>query len=352
MIEQLYGVDHGYHHLLIPEGLKVHPSIELMSNLLALPAGTKVGIEYTPKFDRPYFVDGQRFFDPPTQRFYWQRLRAICREAEHKIIYLEDFSTYKEYVRKENEIINLTKKIKKKTPNEEKQKLLGSIYKLQVEAEYIHQVKRETAILNLIQKHQPTVVILGRGHTDYLMFNSSSRLDPKGIKVNSYQVETPDSPSGTLYFFDEDIRRGVSTKLNKNPTLESRHDANWERFFLERRLKAVTEGRVTNGTPNFIGTWNTYIPAQGLFEIYVEDANQFSGKIEDCLGTAVFRGNVDENQISFLKIYLPSDSLKEAFRGAIAYQGNRIGDFYKGEFEHVYSEDRRKKGGEFILQKA
>jgi hypothetical protein len=351
MIEQLYGIVHSGEHWLMSEDLKFSPSSRLISELLKLPPGTKVGIEYTPKFDRHFILNNEvKGFVPPAQRYYWQRIREICKEAGHKIIYLEDFPTYQEYAFKNLELINLMARFEQETSEEEKQKLSNSIYKLQVEKEYIHQVKRENAILALIQKHQPTVVILGRGHTDYLMFDQFNRLNSKGIKVDNYKIE---DTNGLEYYEFEHLKWPILTKLNENPPLETRRDFDLKRTLLERRLKAVTEGRITCGTPNFIGTWDNYIPARGLFELYIEKElpDRITGKIEDCLGTALFNGQINENQISFSKVYLPSDSSEEAYEGIIFYSGSLSGNSYKGDFEFVFPDGRKPKYGEFAIQK-
>jgi hypothetical protein len=80
-----------------------------------------------------------------------------------------------------------------------------------------------------------------------------------------------------------------------------------DEIFMERAYKAVKEGRVTDGNPNYIGTWELTQEPRGLFEVYleggVEEDGGIKGTIEDCFGTATFSGRIARGQISFTKIY-------------------------------------------------
>lgn len=350
MVDRLYGVVHSLEYSFLglqTDEAKTHPSGRLIAELLGRPPGTKVGIEYTPKFNRPFLVDGLKITIPPSQRFYWQTLRDICREKGHETIYLEDFHIYEEFTKKVLQGNILISKLEQDPPEKEKWKLQKNLYKLAVEADYIWTIKRELAFLKLIQKTQPEIVIMGRGHTEYLTQNLDE-LTKRDIRIENYQTETVNSPEPLFYEYNP--RRIIFATMDENPTPNP--TALIERKCLERRFKAVTEGRVTDGTPNFTGTWDTSIPAKGLFEIYTGRDGLFTGKIEDCFGTALFRGEINDQQIFFTKVYLPSDSSGEAFQGKILYRGNKTGDIYKGRFEFVYSESKKADGGEFILQKA
>ena len=62
-------------------------------------------------------------------------------------------------------------------------------------------------------------------------------------------------------------------------------------------------------TPDYIGTWNLVIPAQGLFEVYLDKKNGgMTGRIEDTLGTAIFTGVISKKTATFMKKYKPGES--------------------------------------------
>lgn len=349
MIESLIGAAHRHSRRvgIIDMGeSRVYPSPGLVKEILSYPSGTKVGLEYSPKFNRPFLIDKQKGAVLPEQRFYWQCLRNVCESAGHKIVYLENFPTYDEYLRKAIELDAVVRKLMQDSPEAEKRNLLPLAYKLQVEVGYTFIVKRESAILETIKTNKPSVVILGKNHTDYLTQNLQE-LASRNIIIKKYQTESID-PIDDLSDLHPRVRAAVA---QLDETVTPNPNVLIKRTCLERNYKAVTEGRVTEGTPNFIGTWDTSIPARGLFEIYCQrDGNTFMGTIEDCLGSAIFNGSLDENQVSFTKFYDPFCSSDEAFKNAISYHGTRIGNTYKGEFEFVHSESKRSPGGEFTLQ--
>lgn len=354
MIEQLYGVIHSTK--IWPIGfLRVEPSREIKSELLNLPTNTLVGIEHSPKFDKPFLLeDGSKGYITPPQRYYWNEIRQICKKAGHKIVYLEDFATFQEYNAKAVEFNKLMKELsedeKESSPNGVNIDIKNRAYKLQVECDYIFKVKREKAILSRIQKYQPSVVILGKGHTDYLMSNPSIRLNKNGIHIQKYQTEELQ-----LDFFDMDHPKyPIDTTLREGSSLEAMQQIELNRILLERSFKAVTEGCITNRTPDFIGTWDTDIPARGLFEIHLnkDENNRFTGIIQDSLGDAIFSGQIDEDQVSFTKIYFPDFSSEEAFHdGRVSYTGKRDGDLYKGYFEFVHNNGAIKEHRQFSLRK-
>ena len=76
--------------------------------------------------------------------------------------------------------------------------------------------------------------------------------------------------------------------------------------FLERQIKLVKEGRITDGTPDYVGTWDMD-PFEGYFEVYVQDTDgeNISGVIEDVNGSASFEGKVDESEVGKIKEGLP-----------------------------------------------
>jgi hypothetical protein len=346
MIENLFGVEHSAmtERFGINMGeVKVHPSIGLIKEILAYPPGTSVGLEYSPKFNRPHMVGDQKVSLPPEHRYYWQELRDVCRMAGHKVVYLEDFATYGGYIKRAIELDSLVRRLRQDNSKEEREEI-SRAYKLQVEVDYTFKVKRESAILETILAKKPKVVIMGKGHTEYLTQNLEE-LTNRGIVIGRYQTESIPHSDFFLDFAPSPRVSELDEAVTPNP------DVLIERECLKRSYKAVTEGRVTNGHADFIGTWDTYIPARGLFEINITESGSIcNGTIEDCLGSATFTGSFDEDKIHFIKTYDTSRSLDDAYKGDIFYRGAKTGNIYRGNFDVVLTDGKIHPGGEFTLQ--
>src|SRR3989344_6670721 len=105
MVDRLYGIEHGRSltvgDIVIPGSYTpVAPSRELMRDLLDLPKGISVGIEFAPQFQEPFDVDGLEVNAGFESSFYWRRIIRVCNMRKLNLVYLEDFDTYKKYVRK------------------------------------------------------------------------------------------------------------------------------------------------------------------------------------------------------------------------------------------------------------
>ena len=339
MVERLYGVQHGAEApwILTGEGgISASPSWELLFGLESLPQGTKVAIEYTPKFNRPFFVDGKRAFVPLSQRRYWQEIIKTCKTAHLDIVYLEDFPTFTEIVRREIQCGEVLGELQKAEPERELE-LRRTLYRLTVEAEYLNVIQREKTFLERIQATQPKVVIMGQRHTDFLIANGQE-FSSRGITVANYRKEALSLHPSFLFSEDRHVSGVLLEDSSPNPQIIV------ERTCLERQLRAVTEGRVTDGSPNFIGTWDVEIPARGLFEVYLESG--MSGRIEDCLGTATFVGEIGPERVDFIKGYHPEESSGAAYHDVINYSGRLVGQNYEGVYK-VGREPERK----FTLQR-
>lgn len=334
MIESLYGVQHGGEVFpIFTAGGEIFafPSWELLFDLESLPQGTKVAIEYTPKFNRPFFVDGIRAFVPLSQRRYWLEIIKTCKTAHLDLIYLEDFPTFTEIVRRKMQCGEVLGELQKAEPERELE-LRRTLYRLTVEEEYLSVSQREKTFLERIRATQPKVVIMGQGHTDFLIANGQE-FSSRGITVANYRKEVLPLPPSFLFSKDRNVSGVLLEDSSPNPQIIV------ERTCLERQLRAVTEGRVTDGSPNFIGTWDVEIPARGLFEVYLESG--MSGRIEDCLGTATFVGEIGPEIVDFTKSYHPEESSKTAYHDVINYSGRLVGQNYEGVYK-VGREPERK----------
>ena len=350
MLEQLYGIEHGkgleVAGIRISES-SVKPSRELLENLFSLPKGTKVGIEYTPDYTS-FQIDGISVNSSPTDDWYWKRIIRVCNTKGLDIVYLEDFPTYEKYARKLLESKALDLAIEQKWMKdrnffntEEGVELQNRFYIASVEADYIFIIEREEKILDRIAQAQPHTVILGKGHTNYLMQNLEE-LSNHGISVRKYyEEEVFIAPwSWNVEVPDDRARLKYNPKLNPD-FLNFRES-------LKRKYRAIAEGKILpDGRPSLVGSWDPSCYARGLFEMYVNEGN-FSGIIEDTLGTATFTGEITDEEVSFEKTYDRQKSGKEAFSDPIFYSGKRIGDHYEGTFQVPAD---RGKGRRFILRK-
>jgi len=350
MVERLYGVEHGISMQMagvrISESL-VAPSKGLLRDLLSQPQGTKVGIEFTPEFTSPFQIDEVEIKSSPSAYFYWRRIIRACQMRKLDIVYLEDFPTYKRFTRKLMEATAYDQilfqnflKDDSFLDNEKGKELERKKYIAEVEKDYIFVVEREEKILERIAQTQPNIVILGKGHTDYLIQNKKIPAS-MGISVDSYQTEDV-SPIPWHWERQQPFERAF---LRPEP----KPDANIlkERELIMRKYRALTDGKViVDGKPDFVGTWDLNCLPRGLFEMYVEGKN-FSGIIEDTLGTASFAGQIGEDGIMFAKNYDLNKSAQEASKHTIVYLGGRIGEQYEGTFESP--ED--KVTGKFTLRR-
>lgn len=264
----------------------------------------------------------------------------VCKNLGHKIAFLDDPDTYMRYAEKlaEQRRIGLQLQsiphIENNRP--QAQPLVEAHYRAGVEAEYIHTVIREQRIHDNILELTPQVVIIGIGHTDYIMINNPL-LNSNG-KPAVYRRETAEVLAAM-----EEYAAAISHLVDDQPNPKTL----LERELLERRYRAVTEGRVTTETPQFIGTWNTWCRPEGLFEVHMASQNhgETLATIEDCLGTAtaVIRQNGDV--LTIIKTYDPKRSGVN-HNYPISYQGHKVGDKYTGS----YIIDGGRGEGEFEMQ--
>ncbi|HVZ12754.1 MAG TPA: hypothetical protein VG965_07030 [Patescibacteria group bacterium] len=330
MVETLYGVIHGGSYSF--EGIRIQemsigPSIELLEQLQELPHGSKVGIESVPEFhnQNSFKSDGKTLRIPQEEIMYWDAIRIACLKKEHEIVYLDDLPTYRKHWRKMLEAQRFEDQAWKVSDKDEHIEFLQKAYRSGVESQNIFTFEREAKIIDNIAVHQPDVVILGKGHSDYLASNPDI-LIPNNISFGNYMSEEVEMPYATDVYLP---RRGRTTltegKIDPRLILE--------RELLQRSYRAATQGRVIEElTPDFIGTWDLEIPARGLFEIYL-DTTKKGGVIEDCLGTAEFSGRIDEEGAIFYKMYFPDASSREAVPGIVRYGGSFTDSGFSGRYE-------------------
>lgn len=316
MAERLYGVDHGAEHPLTGEEIDVQYSSGLRQELISLPPGTTIGIEYAKELGAER-TDGIFF----RAIGYWQALEGLCEDLGLQVIYLDDFESCEralELLKEQQRLVN------SKKDDDDPQKireLREALFKAETEGRYVREVVREDKIIENILRFQPQEVIVGQAHGDVIMSNLGE-LSQKGLTVEAYFHENLDP----LYISRTILEPGIPDPIHSR-----------EREALIRQYRAVTLGRVLSDSklkPDFIGTWNPGCRPQGLFEMYVKERSgtEFSGIIEDTAGTASFRGTIMDDFMEITKTYDPKKSF-EGFEGPILYVGLLERGIFVGNFQ-------------------
>lgn len=353
-VPRMYGVDHGSSldlaGICIGEG-KVYPSVSLIEDLFALPVGSTIGLEtFNPGEVKrlTYKIGSRRFGLSKGGKFYWQEIINICRLHGLNIAYLDDFKVYREYVAKVfeeqryKEEVERYRKEETEPDREKLREIKEAAYRANVEGRFIFEVKREEEFVKKIAKYKPERVIIGRAHGDCLMAGGEL-LDKYGVCVSDYLKEEVErnmwgSDWAAVYLLSGRIPGQVSV-LTDSP-----YDPSilLDRELLLRKQRVLVEGRVTAFTdrpPDFVGTWDLECPLRGYFEMYVNgqaEGEPFSGVIEDCLGTADFEGEIDDNWTQFLKSYNEGQRAKESVGSQIPilYEGYLKDGVFRGDYSY------------------
>ncbi|MFC1723360.1 hypothetical protein ACFL0V_04425, partial [Nanoarchaeota archaeon] len=179
-------------------------------------------------------------------------------------------------------------------------------YKAKAIAQKIHEVDRDAAILANIQNIGLDAAVVGLAHAQVWMCQPTADL------FSSFSAEEPT------------VQHGFPAQtFNAEATPDPRFVIELEKTI--RKYRMYTKGRImpADTTPAYIGTWDLTHPAEGYFELFPEEG--FSGRIEDCLGSARFEGAVSDDQIRFTKIY--ASDANDAMQGDIPYVARRKGQF-------------------------
>lgn len=316
-VDRLYGVAHGgeivEQRLFSSRNLGdvlVAPSRELMLDLLNLPKGTTVGVEYTPEIATGLDVNGEHVVFTESSSFYWQRILRLAKKNTLNVAFLDNPDLYQKYLEQRADERRLSNKLDRKLSDKTHLETLRTRHKAEIEAQYTFEIEREDAMVEKILETSPTVVILGRAHADNIM-QRLELLKKKGIDIHLYLAESPDE--------EEDPWSEISLPYLRSfidPWYRPHVDRLIERTTLERKHRAVTSGRVTDGEPPaFIGTWDPLIPAKGLFEIFP----QHEVGIVDVYGDAIFQGTITPDGSDFMKSYITAQSMPNVITGNMRY---------------------------------
>ncbi len=329
---KLYGVVHGFATVSL-SGLH-WPSPELLEDLASIPP-TRIGIEALSRDDwKEIRMDlAIRGMQLPFERMpryssgindYWESLAAQCTQMGHYVICLDKKEPFLRYNRATVEAIKAVR-FARFHDGEPESSYLRRHYlfreneqRKQIEARRIHEIERDKIILREIKQQEPKVAVVGLGHADYWMANQKQIFEQHGILFESYATES--------------AQPGQRPIFRKNAVPDPR--LVYERTSLERAIRLAQKGRITDETPDFVGTWEIGVnaPSTGYFEMIVQrsDNGKVTGTIEDCIGSAHFEGVLAQEMFCFTKVY--TDSVADAAQGEIEYVAKRTGNEYHGHF--------------------
>ncbi len=354
---KLYGVEHSMtitYGSLIPESKKlpVMPSDEFFADLESLPRGSRIGLEC---FNEKDWQDVKNhvklnavkagFFGYPhytdVTQTYWKTIIDFCKRAGHETVFLEDKETWKKYNKASIRLVKCQRGELYLEEGESRYHYHGKLcrrnereYKADIARRKIHEMERDAKLLEAIKSGALRAAIVGRGHSDYWIFNQDRIKDEFGISFEDYSTDTPKRE--TVNRYSEFAESVFARKSVSHPRIV------FERESLERAIRLIEQGRIIlDRTPDYVGIWDICFPSKGYFEMFVEDHSDgiFSGKIEDRLGTAKFEGIITPTDLNFVKRYVVSE--ETAIQEPIEYKAKREGQechgyFYLKEFGDAF----------------
>jgi len=363
-VKKMYGVSDG--GFITVEGLSLeevlgntghvitHVGKDLREELMALPKGTKVGVQYFDQFCYQGMPDrrrstkiGKEFKIPKHVVGYWTEILQLCKMGGLDVVLLDDYASLrqisKKLVEKERDIqgIKTSERTIALEPDDMglerlKREQTEKLYRTEVEIEHIDTVKRSEGILKNIMDKNPEVVIVARMHGDYFKANPEL-MQTLQVKFENYAIEQYDAKMELKNLPEYFARPQIFGKLVQNAEPDKNILAAREKVV--RQDKALNLGRIlVSKSPRWIGTWSVDIPARGLFEVYVEDeiktfhgVTAYRGTIEDIFGTAKFIGSVDSKTRTLIleKQYSPEAIAIGGSAGPVKYDVDitpRIGE--------------------------
>jgi len=281
---------------------EVHLSKDLVEMLYQFPEGSRIGIQEFKEGDWAEIREKLR--GSPIQiegkNDYWEDIIRICEGRDYEVVFLDDkdsFLKHAEELKKvvQHDFISREHLFKREGESDEiyQRKLITfneNGYRANIRARSVTDIERDKIILQNIHNNNLDAAMIAIGYTNHWVF------EEEHFPVEDYFEEYLKGVDHTF--------RGI---FIENP--EGRPDLIWERKGLERAVKLINEGRLTDEKPNYVGIWGEVTmshPSKGYFEVFVsqrKDDGSIAGTIEDTLGTAIFIGKELEGGIMFTKTY-------------------------------------------------
>jgi hypothetical protein len=347
---ELHGKDNSLAERLIvgKEDISVLPSELLKQKIKDLPTGSKVAIEITQEIiDNP-----EKYNLTKAAVVYWELIIEHCHSLGHEIIFIGDQQILSETMEAEEEINNYYQSQDALDPSLDKERQLAvkNILAQRAITAYFYYVERENRILLNIVESDPEMVIVGKDIVRHLERSEFRRR----IEVDSYTIGREDYPVDEDGNVDDSTEELMIWDSEKDAIVLADQEEK-KRQIITRKYNAYTTGRIhPDKVCDWIGSWSTEAPHEGLFEVYIQqaskDGKEVSGIIDDINGPAFFYGGVIGNRLYFTKYYIPEVVLIENYiKDEIQYTAGL------GEDGNYYGkwavDDKQQLRGGFVLKK-
>ena len=330
IVKKLYGV--------AGEQFDVEPSSEIRNELKHLPAGTLVGIEYTPELNSKMNCGGLSISFLSKNVSYWNSIEKICSDANLKVVYLEDFSILPKMAKQKvimNNCENLCEALEKSLIDKDKKERIQLLklkhYEAETRYKFLFYVEKEKSMARKIAEQKPAVVIIDKGHAGQFLQNAYDIFFKDYSSEEVFVQQVPDLKDEELeeYLYDynnefevpdDKWKEEVFSILETDRSVLNPYNVIFQQS-CTRALKAVEEQKITDGNPDLMGTWQVDCWPKGLFELYIvkREGDYFCGRIEDVIGTSAAVGIITKDSLAFLKAYVPGKSLRNAVGPWIYY---------------------------------
>ncbi|MEM2916673.1 MAG: hypothetical protein QXT19_04960 [Candidatus Woesearchaeota archaeon] len=294
---------------------------------------------------------GRKTINVPPLKFIQQDIHLDLykwfRQHKQKTYFLVPVEQLRKQAVFVKQFLELKERAEKETNKELANLLWREAEKNSVEVQYERMIGKEQVILENIARFRPDLVFLGAAHSASF-FRQRERLQREyGITIDEYwEDEVVREPSqaeiwNAFRFSSEHVSMeryllpNIEVRMKK---IEDPKDAlfDFETLYYGRLRNAFRNKRVTDKTPDYIGTWNVNSEEEGLFEVFVKERVQengvarIKGTIEDCNGSADFNGEVGEKRIAFVKKY--TNASPKAAKVEINYSGMLQDGKYVGSY--------------------
>lgn len=354
-IERLYGVVHGGHIecalIIAPILVTLKPSPRLIQELSGLQRGTTIGIEdLHPEHRKVYDAKilenglGRNKHD----QNYWDSIIKVLQDRQLSILYLDKISQYDNIIKLQRETNKVTNALMKPLSRTDARRLTAERYALEIEIQYDLSFRRHDQLVKAIKDAKPEVVVIGEGHASR-MWAEAQAGKLNGIQIRSYSAEKFPDMSRAMSNFAlglssfktiDEMGDWLSGHIDPNGFVQNPQNSESSGKLEQVRYKAVSEGRVTDAIPSYIGTFDHYVPERGLFEMFIRDrkpngkgSDEISGTIEDTFGSSTFTGIISEGRITFEKRYCHEAVKAGGFDEYIFYSGSIRNGSVFGLFE-------------------
>ena len=338
---RLFGVVHGGYTtdiLLQKRVIELEPTAGLESKLRQLPKNSRIGIGNLSQKDwkevKAYLEKqcsaNHLYVSYSSSNKYWNKIAQICNSSGHEVVWLEDKEDWFRYILAKMEIEKLKRKYDELCYKEEEsdkeyhEKIITlneELHKAEIFAHKIHLMDRDKTLLKNIVLKKCDVAIAGIGHTDAWILEQARIKKEYGIEFGQYSTDVIAEPYDfTLKFIENAV---------PDPNIA------YEFTGLRRSINLQEQGKFSDENPDWVGIWDVYEPSKSYFELFIERKRKehVTGRIEDVLGTAQFKGIFTPRFVRFVKSYIIST--RNAIKSDIVYETKDAGydrEMHQGVF--------------------